>query len=345
VSRRLAMPLAGLIALSLAAPAQAGEFRQLTLTDGRVLVAEVQETLPKGLRIRTPQGETTVIFEILMDMKPIGQSDYDAQTPWVVHLYTPAETSEEDRNTLVTAFSAIPQVDVWGEATTLGYLTEDQALALEGCEGDMDCLSKLSEDLEAPWMWIIQASPTDVKGEWSFRGGINIGDTRANSVAPSIDNIEVLAPALYQVLDLAPEKKLPKELLALTKDPRPGKDPKPDKEPKPAKELTEMTAEKVAAMSFVPLPGLPSLMQKDGANFGIALGVAVPVTALWVGAVGKSTQNTPEFALVSFAGFYATAVATSHALGMHSLSKNSKPVIMPTTTEDGGGGVMIGGSF
>jgi predicted phage tail protein len=81
---------------------------------------------------------------------------------------------------------------------------------------------------------------------------------------------------------------------------------KTPKEPSPRK---ERTAEDLQRLGYVPLPGMPALVEKDMAGFGIALGAAVPLTAIWAGAVGKHAQSGAEFATLTALGFYALTVS------------------------------------
>ncbi|MBT3220174.1 MAG: hypothetical protein HN348_13885 [Proteobacteria bacterium] len=336
-SALLTAPLALVAALAAPLCANAGEYRQLTLTDGRVLAAEVLETKPAGLSIRTVQGDSLIIFEILLDMAPIDESKYHEQQPWVVYLHAP----EALQGPIGAVYDAIPGVDVIGRPGTEDFINEENSMFLSGCEGDFDCINAISTDVQLPWMWVIKVTVDAETNALSFKGKVNLGKTRSEGAAPDVEDIELLAPAIYQTMNLNPPKKLPKEVLALAK---------PEKEPtkrppkvRPPKDPVEMSRKRVVALSFVPVPGLPSLIQRDYASFGIALGVVVPTTALWVGAVGKNAQSTPEFAMLSFGGYYVATVAVNELLGMHSFNKTS--VIVDGAVDNDGATVRISGSF
>ena len=92
MKRGLFVSLLGGILLS-SSIAHAGEYRKLTLTDGRVLYVDVRQTVMSGLEIATPQGTSTIAFELLVNMEPIKPNEYIEQENWVVYLYGPEEKS------------------------------------------------------------------------------------------------------------------------------------------------------------------------------------------------------------------------------------------------------------
>ena len=85
-----------------------------------------------------------------------------------------------------------------------------------------------------------------------------------------------------------------------------------------------MSDSKVFGLSFVPLPGYPSLAQGDGAGFALSMAIVLPATAGWIGATGKNAQSTPEHAAMSFAGFYVATVAINQLFGMRSKRRKAK---------------------
>ena len=73
----------------------------------------------------------------------------------------------------------------------------------------------------------------------------------------------------------------------------------------------------------------------------MAIGVAVPTTALWVVATGNESQSIPEHAALSVGGYYVTSVVLNHVFGRRTLGKASLSVA-PT---QGGARVTLGGRF
>lgn len=298
---------AGLVVGGFSPSAEAGEYRQLTLNDGRVIIAEILETRPEGLAIRTPQGDTLVIFEILTDMLPIDEAALAASPDWLVVIDAPPE----QKMLLQRAFDNVNRVSVVGTVEAGNRISSDAVNAYISCNGDFDCVMTKSAEFNTPWAWVVHAK---VEGnKVTLDGGVNIGEVRTQGVADDYRVGDQLYVAVMKSLDLIPEKKTPKAFADLGTVEAP-----------PVKNTGEFTKEKVAGLSFIPLPGMPSLAQKDMAGFGVAMGSVVPVTALWVLAAGKNSQSTGEFVAVSVGGFYAATVAANQITGLWSLGKAGK---------------------
>ena len=349
MKRGLFVSLLGGILLS-SSIAHAGEYRKLTLTDGRVLYVDVRQTVMSGLEIATPQGTSTIAFELLVNMEPIKPNEYIEQENWVVYLYGP----EEKKLLVSQLYAAMPQVDVYGTDATQGFLTPDQEMAMEGCAGDMRCISKLASDLGTPWMWVVNVGQND-EMQWGLTSGLT-GSSLAETVTLSEDSPEEWYRASYSALALNAPNKMPRTLELsifgdasskkatkpekapkVAKAPKAEKTPKPEKvarpdraakpekptvaaNDKPAKSEKEpraprtYTEAELSRLTFVPLPGMPALAQGDVGKFGLAIGVAAPLTAAWAGAVGSNTQSSAEFATLTSLGFYALTVSINRAL-------------------------------
>jgi hypothetical protein len=99
----------------------------------------------------------------------------------------------------------------------------------------------------------------------------------------------------------------------------PKKPPKAAGEPKAP---SVMSDNQVVAASFVPLPGYPSFKQGDAGGGLVALGIALPTSALLVGAAGHGGQSVPQTALVAGIGTYAATVIANSIGGQ--MSKKSR---------------------
>ena len=103
-----------------------------------------------------------------------------------------------------------------------------------------------------------------------------------------------------------------------------------------------MTRDRVLALSFVPIPGYPSLAQGDAAGFGLAVAAVVPATALWVGATGKSAQSPAGHVALGAAGYYAATVAANQALGFRTFRRGESTLAVGVApTEQGGTSVRL----
>ena len=71
-------------------------------------------------------------------------------------------------------------------------------------------------------------------------------------------------------------------------------------------------------LSLVPVPGFPSLYQRDLRHFGLAWAVVVPATAAFVGVAGLASFRRPQLIGLGLTGYYVSSVVASRALGIHS---------------------------
>lgn len=143
------------LALSLLLPASAyaqdRQYRELQLADGRSLRAEVLATEATGLRMRTPQGETLVSFELLVDIRPISEADFDSQPPMRIWVHSPDHLAA-----VASVYEAIPNVQV-STASSAGGLAPGVVVQLDGCGADFGCMAGAVD--EDAWMWLVTALP------------------------------------------------------------------------------------------------------------------------------------------------------------------------------------------
>jgi hypothetical protein len=299
------------------ADAAAEEYRLFQLGDGRSFAATILATEADGLRVRVPQGEMLVPFGLLQDMVPIQKSDYDAQPDWVVYLA--AETPER-RADLVAVFESVPHVSVVGEAGVRPLLSASQEAAAASCGVALDCL--VAATAAAPWMWVVTARSEGP--ELVVEGAVNRGKTR-NTLRLSQADRQRLAYAAYDVLEVV--KVEPEPVIALIHDP-----PLPDV----AQDIPrELSRQRIIGWSFVPLPGLPSLLQGDGGGFATACAIVAPATVLWVGAVGQNTQSRAQHLAFAAGGFYAATVAANQVFGLRSQDRAATVSVLPSSSGQG----------
>ncbi|MFK7928812.1 MAG: hypothetical protein AB8H79_11535 [Myxococcota bacterium] len=155
----------------------------------------------------------------------------------------------------------------------------------------------------------------------------------------------------------APKDKAPKDKVAKADKPakdKPVKD-KPAKD-KPAKDTVAMADKppkdkgssssgslgKIGLDALVPLPGYPSLKRGDSQSFAMAMAVAVPVTAGWVGLTGNEASSLPEHIALSAGGYYAATVAINHIFGQRTLRRTTLTV---APNRGGGATVQLSGQL
>ncbi len=312
--------------LPVSAQAQDRQYRQLTLIDGRVLTAEILATESTGLRLRVPQGEMLVSFEVLLDMAPAEQSAYEGQTDWFVYVMLP-DAHQEAFLSLVDAIPGVAAYQIRDEAGLIpGGVTTGEAFEAASCDGDLDCV--ITALASTPLKWILVADDQD--GELEIRSKVNTSGSPPDRVRANSSDRDDLWQAAHTVLGLDSPSSPP---------PRVGKGGAASASGGGG----DWDEGRVLASSFVPLPGYPSLAQGDGSGVALALGLVVPTTAIWVGAVGQSGQSVGEFAAMSVAGFYVSTVLVNQVTGMRSLGKRPISISVASATQGRGGTVTIGG--
>lgn len=292
------------------------QFRQLELVDGRSLIVEVLSTESTGLLVQVPEGRALVSFELLLDMAPTDQATYDTQAPWVVYVDLPPADQEE----ALVLLGAIPGLSVHPLSEPAGGATPAMVAAAAGCERDVDCVARAFAN--SPWKWLVTGSEAP-GGKLVIHSKVSTSSERAQRAEVEASK-EGLWVGLHAALELQPPTTAP------------------PKAPGTARSSTEFDEKRVVALSFVPVPGLPSLAQGDAGGFALALGVVAPSTVVWVGAVGRTGQSVPEFAALSAAGYYAVTVLANQVTGFRTLEKSTR-IRVGVAPAPGGGTVTLGG--
>ncbi|MCB9678498.1 MAG: hypothetical protein H6737_25580 [Alphaproteobacteria bacterium] len=299
-----------LLALALPATsfAQDRQYRRLKLTDGREIKAEVLETVATGLKMRVPQGETLISFEILMDMVPIDASEYRDQQPIKVWVHAPGYESK--------------MAAIYGEVKELVVASDENLppgviIGLTECAAEFDCMeSKLAGQ---DWMWLVTVQPPqdDTKAALIVRGRTS-GGTEIQRADATTDSAADLWHAGLRVIGLINEGEVPKSVLTAVgeTDVTVVPDPVPD----PDAGLG-WTRNRVYSSAWTPLPGYSALAQKDTGGFATGLAIGVLGTGVVGGLMAANRVDAPEAIGITAASYYVLSVATNQAFGMKAYNK------------------------
>ncbi|MEN0064480.1 MAG: hypothetical protein AAGA48_20195 [Myxococcota bacterium] len=321
------IPLVFGLALMGSAQAVEPQYRQLRLVDGRVLTGQILATESDGLSLELPQGRALVPFDLLVDMLPTDALTYREQPDWSVWVVA----EEPARGGILAAFSAVEGV----RATPVGDGAPDPvAAASRACGTDLNCVALASN--ESGWRWLVVA---EQKGSGELRitsrtNGLNDATT-VNVVTP----LARIDQHVHELIGLQRPVEPPPSIAVDPVATVPEDATKPE-----APRIAKSDRRKVLLESFVPLPGYPSLRRGDTGGMAAALGIVVPATAVWVGAVGQGSQNATELTVLSLAGFYGATVLTNQVMGQRTLKKQSAALSFGPT-ERGGTQILIGARF
>jgi len=344
-----------LLALPTSAWAQSApeDPRAVTLGDGRVYIGEVVTTEPAGIRMRLPQGETVVGFHELRGVKPSSASAWRSQRDWEVLVVGP----DQARIWIEQVVRSYPATSVSGDEGLSRSLGLDARRQAKACvPSDLSCAIDAASRDERLWTWVITVEP-DGDGA-TFRAGTSTGDNTGRAAVDDLTDPEQVTAALDHLMGLENvpgrsdalsrlENVAPKRVVADAGKPPKEKKPKREKKPKKDKgpKVARTPGQGVGWDVLVPLPGYPSLKAGDMQSFGMAVGVAVPATAVWVAAAGSETQSIPEHAALSVGGYYVTTVFLNQLFGRRTLNRSGGSTAVGVSPRAGGAQVTVGGQF
>ena len=354
--------LLALLGLACASPASAAEYRQLELSDGRVLTAEVVESTATGLRLRMPQGGAFLRYEQILALEDVDRAAYDAQDPWrvaVIPLLSSETTFVRDLGPAtrlleshVRGFEHVELVEADELTTALG---SDGMATLQACGIDPSCALPFAQQAEVTIILMGELATEDDGTPVLLLASAWADHPRAQRVVRSeyLDDPATAAAqtlgGVYSALHLDPEADRIAAVAAAEN--APAEDPAPDPVPPvaeapvvsdeaPVAEPTgpvapppEYGERTTRALAFVPVPGFPSLLQRDLESFGYAWAGVVPATAAVVYVSGHAASRRGQFLLMSVAGYYGVTVAANQVLGTRTLTLSAAPV--------GEGGVVL----
>ncbi len=317
--------------LGLLAPAQAQEFRRITLSDGRALAARVDATTADGLTLSVPQGQVRVPFTLVMNIENIDEATWQGQPTWEVLLLPfggPAPLSAEAEAATREALARLPATRVSRLGDLSGKLDPGTLAALSACGANLDCalphaakagMSALVTATVLPGdparvllRGVFVATPT-VRGEGdaSISGApyqhpreLLTAAALSLLVMPSEATLASLPAALTPPAAATPAK--PPEVVA-TPTPTPAPEPRPPREP--------MDEAKLRAMAWVPLPGAPALAKKDWGGVAASWALAVPSSALLIYGAGQGAMTKGELIGMSALSAYGSIVASNLLFG------------------------------
>jgi hypothetical protein len=316
----------------------AQEYRQIEWGDGRVWAAEVMETTTEGMRLRMAQGEAVVPYAEIQAILPMDEVGFHGAPPWTVELLPLEAGGDEALRAEARAIFEILR----------NHLEEMNGIeARTGRKVTRGAPPPVVEDCGIPSTVSVEERARDgvdhiLVGHLHPRdGGGRVLTLCGLSTAGSrpLQRLEVLGPsgleaaqilgALYRVLGLEPdgdfllalalkagpiigEQAVPPSAEPPSAEP-PSAEP-PSAEPPSAKPPSS-AAPSSALLSFVPLPGFPSLVARDMEHFGWAWAVVVPgsiLTGLWIAEAGFSPGHV---LFLTGAAYYTLTVGVNHYFG------------------------------
>ncbi len=298
----------------------AAEYRRVILSDGRVIDARIGAMDASGtVLLDIPQGRMTLHFSQVASMAPITEEEYREQSPWRV-LVQPIDGPNTERTTRLRsrladeALAELPAtVRVQQDALSTALLPTEITM-MEACGSDPACLepylSRLPVDVVLLGEIVTDAGREELSLTSYFQGAERARRTVSVTLGSELPSARALVPTLAAALHLDAPVEAPRPpVVAVAPRPTP---PPPVTAPLPPP--PEPTAQMIDRLAWAPVPGLPSLVQRDFQDTAIAWAVIVPSTALMVGAVGQGAPKPAQFALLSVASYYTITVAVNRAV-------------------------------
>lgn len=315
----------------------AAEYRRVTLADDRQVVAEVVGTDENGQVLRLPQGQMTVSFSEILSMDVINATEFDAQRPWRVVVLPFAvirpdweEAAERLRTGVRQELGQLQRVNESGPDAFRGRLSEQEIQNLAACGINPACAAPLGRNAGATLV-VMGAVGESAEGlpeltllsVWSGAPNAQRRSTVELRSDPGLDRAPLRA-ATYAVLHLD----LPAE---------PAAAPLADAAPAPAQKPTPpIDPARLRKLSYLPVPGLPSLVQGDRVGVAASLAIAVPGAVAIVAVAGHAATQPAGMIGLSLLGCYGMSVAVNQAIGLRGLQVAVHPL------PEGGASLQVG---
>lgn len=263
--------------------AWAGELRRVTVEPGITLDVEILRSEEGGFRVSIPQGERKIRLADVLDLVPIEPGER-VVTPFEVILVADSRLTPVAR----AAWADIPELVVRDVAEVVS------PEAREACDDDPVCLA--SAFPQPAWRWIVRV---DVVDDALRLSSVLPGRESVARVSALADAPVTLRAAAQQAIELEPDGRVPSALYEAwdtwatrRRAPPPG-------------------YAKQVGLGFLPIPGLPSMVRRDGTGTAGAIGTMLLGTAAWVGVTGTTTTSRAEHAALGAAGAYVFTVAAN----------------------------------
>ena len=301
--------------------AWAGEYRSVTLADGRVIAAEIKGITATTMTLDTPQGVVEISPNDLRTMDALSAEEYQNLPPWKV-LVLPfsddgSEQANDDAHTAqlyaLRVLQSIPAVSAITINDLPPTVPENTRSALSLCGTDLQCATRNGEIVQADAV-IMGNVETQDAGMLFTLGGIFVNAPSARKrtsieySTPLLEQRNALAKAPYDVLFLSPPDDGFAPNLAIAENKPMG----PEKK-KAAPEKQKRTAPgNLANLAWAPVPGITALKTKNNAGFATALGTVTVGTAASVYVAGHSTYSAPQMVAVTALSSYGLTVLVNH---------------------------------
>lgn len=251
------------------------QFRQVRTVEGRDFACEILATMETGLEVRSRQGEELIPFESLMDIAPVTQEEFLAESPVKIWL-----KSTEDIPQLREVFAHIPH-------TTLA--TEQELGDVRSCGIDIACMRQHTSGA-AQWQWIVIAHPPqdDTQAALILRSGTSHGNTMPTvTPSPSID-LHDLSEGAQKALGLNPVD------LGFSRP------------------VTIASTRPLRYTAFTPIPGYTALRKQKNGAFVASIATAL-VASGGAAYIASHDKPRPARSTGSALGtFYLVAIASNH---------------------------------
>jgi hypothetical protein len=303
----------------------AAEYRHVTLDNGREVLAEIVTINAEGMNLRLPQGNLIVPPNTPAIFAPLSAAEFEQQQPWKVAILPFGAVNTEDKAAATAAqFMALRVLEELSAVRPMSPIDipipgrDSDKRALAQCGMSLPCATRLGDSLGLDVV---------VMGQIDRDGTLHLGAVFVQSPAARkrvkielhgaiMEHRDEIYRAQYNVLFIAtPEKARPEPVV---RAPIPVVSPPAERaKPAPAPERWQPPPQSALnRMAWAPVPGLPSLAQRDMAGFGAALGVATVGASVGVAVAGTATTSTAQFVTMSLLSSYTATVVANHLFGL-----------------------------
>jgi hypothetical protein len=302
-------------------PAWAAEYRAITLSNGRVVPAEIQGITSTAMTLTTPQGVMEIPPEDLRAMDAMSEDDYNAVKPWTV-LVLPFANDEsvgaqDDARTAqlyaLRVLKSIPAISPITIDALPPSVPENTRRALSLCRTDLQCATRHGATVGADVVIMGDLRET-ASGKTFSLGAVFVDSPSARMreeihySPPLINHRAALTAAQYDVLFLQqPTTQAIVNTPIITQE--------AESSSTESNLLTTADSTKTPnldRLAWAPVPGITALQSGNTTGFAAALGAVGVGTAASVYVAGHATYSAPQLVAVSALSTYGLTVLVNH---------------------------------
>ena len=307
--------------------ASAGEYRHLSLVDGRKFVGEIEVSGDREMDVAVPQGRMRVGFTDVLAMTAATEAEWHGQPSWRVLLSPLRPADGVDEITATGAERALRQALLQLPAiTVLPPPSEAEAFGLKACGLDVGCARTAIPARDVDIMIVgVVGNPSGAAVE------LALASIWTESPAAARRASVLQPPGQQGFANLAEVSAAMQAVLGLVPAPPSAPDP-PIAAPEVLTRAAPMPTPPVPeeyllspGLVYAPVPGLPAFAGGAPQRGLAAWAIAIPLAGSFTWIAGEVAHEPAEFAVATAVGAYLSIVLANVITQPESVAKGVPP--------------------